>query len=361
MGRESTNYMLPLAILQILHVKTDEESPITVSEIKTELKEKYSLSASDDTIRAILDKLAEFLEQQPEGFNSAFLVKEIIPGEKGRKRRAYVSRRLFDDTEVNYLMATTELSQSTANNQGESDVLISKLNSLKAPSGRKESPVLRFTPEGSPKPSSTEIAKTCEELQRAIDQKKSISFSYIKYSAKPIRTDPRELAINQSATTKKHVSPYQIKYMNEHFFLLARQGRSSDLTTYRVDLIKEVSIDTETNKYKGVDPERIENFFVGSINGYGGKNEEILLRCTKKSVHYVIELFSDFSNFTMRRSQTEDGRIDVSFLGYPKGIEHWCLKFVDSIELIRPVKTRESLITRLTNNIYRGQNGDRKE
>ena len=58
MGRESTNYMLPLAILQILHVKTDGKSPITVSEIKTELRKKYSLSASDDTIRAMLDKLA---------------------------------------------------------------------------------------------------------------------------------------------------------------------------------------------------------------------------------------------------------------------------------------------------------------
>ncbi len=258
-------------------------------------------------------------------------------------------------------MATTELSQSTANNQGESDALISKLNSLKAPSGRRESPVLRFTPEGSPKPSSTEIAKTCKELQRAIDQKKSISFSYIKYSAKPIGTDPRELAINQSTTAKKHVSPYQVKYMNEHFFLLARQGRSSNLTTYRVDLIKEVNIDTEANQYRRANPERIESFFIGSINGYGGKNEKILLRCTKKSIHYVIELFSDFPGFKMQRSQTKDERIDVSFLGYPKGIENWCLKFIDSIELIRPTKTRESLTARLANNIYRNQNSGRNE
>lgn len=352
MVRKKTNYLLPLAIMEILHEDSDKNNPLTIKEIQEKLKSDYSFEASSDLIKDLFKDLSEYYSDCNKTTNLEKLSLEMhFEDTPNKTKKIFLSKRFFTDNEIDILTAPIELAPSTSSNK-ETDYLIKKLEKLKSPTGRSSSITLRPTAPNSPKPSATEIAEKINQLKDAIQNKQNISLEYVKYGTKASKKEGGKLDIENETERIENISPYLIKYINEHFFLLASGKRRhlKQLQILRIDLIKKLEILTD-KAYKDTSLENIEDYFLGSINGFSGKKEKIILNCNKKAIHYVIENFSDFENFRMEKGNNEN-QILVSFYGNPTGVSFWTQKFIDTIEIKEPVKTREELLTRLKNNAY---------
>lgn len=373
MPKSKTDYALPLTIAQILYSNTDEKNWLTIPSIKKILSAEFGYASkqypeqktetckkplpSDELVKKILVSLRDFFDNEQLKSSDSISPQIVLMDEPNKTLKAYLTKRCFDNEELDCLIQAFE-NAPFSNASKSNDVFIMKLNDLKSPAGKKDKDLLNTTPlretllDSSRKPSSTEVVRNYRILRRAIAAKKTVSFSYCRYGAKKDAINGGQLAVTRVPVKEvKGINPYLVRYIDNHYFLLAGGKRKNTLGVFRVDLLDNLIINDEAI-YRKRSEDELDGYFAGSINGYSGKEEVIVLKCNNKAIHYVIEHFSEFEDFTMNEIEDEPGIVKVSFKGYPRGVALWCQKFIDSIEFSEPKNERDALIERIGNNRY---------
>lgn len=384
----------PLAVERILMEFSDEEHPLTITQIIGYLKDIYGLEITAKPVRKIIADLEDFGNMTPKGpgekkpaLESGWeLATEMTygtPDKKGNihpgKALTWLSVRKFQDFEVDFLADSISSIPFVA--EGDLSDLYSRIQSLQSCHNRKDrilhrkdaankgaayvSDGMRQSEEAaSPKPGFDLFALNLELLKEAIDNKRTVSFDYLQYS---IEEDSKHGDMFQpklkqgernAGSRQNDRSPYRLQYMNDHYFLLTSGSKKTEkedaFHIFRVDLIDNLKVAEDGTKFIDlVNDDAAEDYFRGAVDGFGGSSETIKLRCDGFAYRYVVERFSDFAGFKVTKPKNYPEKwVCVQFEAFPKGVELWVQKFLKHIEFIEPEESRKNIIKKLKNNAY---------
>ncbi len=155
-----------LYLLKILMEKTDEDNPLTMKEIITELN-TYGIKAERKSLYADMEILRQFgLE---------------IETQRSKTTAYYIAHRLFELAELKPLVDAVQSSRFISENR--SDELISKLSSLTSESQARHLQRQVYV-DGRAKTMNDRVYYSIDQIHMAINEGKRISFRYFDYDMK---------------------------------------------------------------------------------------------------------------------------------------------------------------------------------
>lgn len=259
---------LKLLILEkILLNETDETHSLTGKELISKL-EAYGIRAERKTIYDDITSLQE------SGL-------DILAEKRGHANAYYVASRTFQDEEL-YVLADA-VSSSVFLTKKKSDALIKKLQTLtskyKAQGLRRNVYIANRT-----KTFNERIYYNINTIHEAIFSNFQIEFKYYEYS------------IDKKAQFRHggelySVSPYQLIWENDRYYLICYCNKHKRLCRYRVDRISEVRICEDKRRSLTVDENEIVKSLRATYDMYGGEMESVELEFDNSLINVVIDRF----------------------------------------------------------------------
>ena len=181
-----------------------------------------------------------------------------------------------------------------------------------------------------------EVFLNIEVLDEAIQDKKQVSFSYLKYD------------INKTLKKRRDkpyiVNPYGMVYMNEHYYLICNLSGKLNTSLYRIDHMKDVVIQSSSwdKEY-----ERKEDA-MDAVYAFSGKPEAITMRCDNIILDDVIDRFG--TNIFIRK--TSDTEFEFTVHAPPRGIKFWALQYLQYAEVLSPIWLKDQITSSILQNKY---------
>lgn len=431
--RKAVPYWVPLAAERIFmeYSGPGKGNRLSVSDVVRYLKDIYDCEVSDDYVREkLIPAMIEFGSIEPRLIEEDSLVdyfgwkmgSNASPAdganatgsdeaEKKKTRRKglywFEPGRLFEDHEIELLIGMVDASPFMVDK--DANDLVKKLRSLqfqgnramraflvdsdfdsvdgRAGEGDAERPACDSGKgDGEVRPSTDSVLLTLSKLYGAIVEKRTISFTKLKYSAKVdmagaelYRNDKRD---GESKNELKDVTPYALRYADGHCFLLTsrcdggeggsgavakverKNKKKDDFSIHRIDLMSDLKVsECDSAAYVELkDPREPFEYLCWSMNGMGGRRQRITMRCSEKALHFLIERFSGCEGWSVSmaragserdgRPEREKGWYTVTFEAPPKGIGFWVQKFLGDIDVVEPKWLRESIAKRVNLHPY---------
>lgn len=425
--RKAVPYWVPLAAERIFmeYSGPGKGNGLSVSDVVRYFKDIYDCEVSDDYVREkLIPAMIEFGSIEPRLIEEDSLVdyfgwkmgSNASPADganatgpdeaekkKTRKKGLYWFEpgRLFEDHEIELLIGMVDASPFMVHK--DANDLVKKLRSLQFQGNRAMRAFLVDSDfdsvdgragegdtersacdsekgNGEVRPSTDGVLFTLSKLYGAIVEKRTISFTKLKYSAR-VNMAGAELYRNdkqdgESKNELKDVTPYALRYADGHCFLLTsrcgedggKAGRENkkkdDFSIHRVDLMSDLKVsERDSAAYVELkDPREPFEYLRWSMNGMGGKRQRITMRCSEKALHFLIERFSGCEGWSVsmaRAGSEKDGRPEreedwytVAFEAPPKGIGFWVQKFLGDIDVVEPKSLRRAIKARVKENPY---------
>jgi len=262
---KSANQKRKLPILaKLLLEHSDEEHPISVSEMLTELQ-RWDISAER---KSIYDDMAQLVELGMD-----------VQHRGGKDGGWFIGERDFELAELKLLVDAVQSSRFLT--EKKSAALIKKLSGLasvhQARKLRRQVYVDRRI-----KTMNESIFYNVDKLHTAIAANRIITFRYFEYNMKKERVFRREGA-------RYRVTPFGLVWDNENYYLAAWDETKGDLRHYRVDKMADILISNTAGTERGDwDPEGYAGRHFGM---YSGRSCSLRLRCRSNLAGVVIDRF----------------------------------------------------------------------
>ncbi len=298
-----------LYILKMLHEKSDENHPIRMDSIIAML-DREGIKAERKSIYNDMDTLRDF------GYDIVLT--------KGKNGGYFLAYREFDVAELKVLVDAVQASRFITTKK--SKELIGKITKL---AGEHEEKNLKreVYVMNRIKSENESIYYNVDEIHRAIEQNRQITFQYLEYT------------LDKQAKPRKNgkiyqVSPRALAWNEEKYYLIAYDAEADCMKNYRVDKIKDIRITDEKRvileKDKQFDVTEYCNVAFGM---YSGENEMLTVRFPEPLIGVVIDRFGkDINVYT-----TEPGyftvRLKVAVSGQLFG---WLTGLGPEVKIISP-------------------------
>ncbi len=269
---KSSNQKLKLWYLyRILFENTDENNPITMPELITELS-RYGINAERKSLYNDIELLVNA------GVD--------IVSEKRDKFVYYMASRDFQVAELKLLVDCVQASKFiTAKKSAE---LIGKLEGLASNSQATELQRQVYISDRV-KTYNEKIYYNVDFLYDAINSNKKVAFRYYRYNtvgAKVFRNDGNEYV----------VSPYFMVYSDDNYYMVAHYPKRDGVSHFRVDKMTDIKIlDEKRDDIKSVAGEtfNIAEYTKKLFNMYKGDTKKVSLLCDESIISVVIDRFGD--------------------------------------------------------------------
>lgn len=269
---KSSNQKLKLWYLyQILFENTDENNPMTMPQLISEL-ERYGISAERKALYNDIELLVNA------GVD--------IVSEKRDKYVYYIASRDFQVAELKLLVDCVQASKFiTVKKSAE---LISKLEGLASNFQATELQRQVYINDRV-KTYNEKIYYNIDFLYSAINSNKKISFKYYRYNtvdSKVFRNDGKEYI----------VSPYFMVYSDDNYYMVAHYPKRDGISHFRVDKMTDIKIiDEKREDIKSVsgDDFNIAEYTKKFFNMYNGDTKKVSLLCDESIIGVVIDRFGD--------------------------------------------------------------------
>lgn len=172
-----------------------------------------------------------------------------------------------------------------------------------------------------------------EQLDESIEQKKKVRLSYLHYG----------LDKKQHETKIYTLSPYEMVYMNERYYLICVPDHDPHTRLYRIDRMKDIQILDEPRS-EAVARQEARN----AVYAYVGAPERIVMYCDLIILDDVIDRFG--TDIQLR--ERDENTFTASFSAPPRGIKFWALQYLSYVEIIEPAWLREEIIDSIGQNRY---------
>ena len=260
-----------LYIIEILKHNTDEDHPMSAQEICDRLDE-YGVSAERKSIYSDIEHLINFKYD---------IVYTRVP-----KPGYFLGSREFETPEIYLLCDAIRTAKFITPKK--SRELVQKLQNMLSvhqmaglETGLYISAELKCRNE--------EIFYNIDAISRAIAEKKKITFKYGVHTL----NDNREIVTKY----REHIiSPYAQTWQDDHYYLIGNYDKYDNLAHFRIDRIRSVSIIdekarpfSEVSEYKDIFD--VADYTKGLFNMFGGKTENIELRCEISLLEQIIDRF----------------------------------------------------------------------
>ncbi len=319
-----------LYVIDILKKYTDEEHPITA----TEICEKLASNGVTAERKAIYDDIAQLTDY---GFD---IIKTRTP-----KSGFFLASREFEIPEISLLIDAVKTAKFISAKK--TRVLVSKLEKMLSIYQVKKGDKSVFI-DYSEKSHNEEIFYSIDTISRAIESQKKIS---LKYGVRELNEN-REIVTNYKTRV---ISPYALTWQEDRYYLIGNYDKYDNLIHLRLDRMRSVEVLDEPLRHFSKFSSYTDTFDVSDYTKklfgmFGGDFEEIELRCSKDILEKVADRFSE--NLFIRNVTDEHFSITVK-AAVSEGLVTWIMNYGDKIKVLKPsnlidkIKLRAQTITNL--------------
>ena len=318
-----------LFIKQILDQKTNEDTCLTLTQIRDILKNEYKIDlevkAIGRNIKCLKDDCGYSIVKTGKGF--------------------FTEDREYDDTELKFLVDSVLSNRFIPRKNTEQ--LIKKIYNLTSPKLRDMTKYLESYNKYS-KTGNSEVFLNIELIEEAIAKNVQISFQYCNYNIN------KQLVARHDGKIY-YATPYRLIVKQQRYYLMSKDQEKGKLVYFKLDKIINVQIHEEL---PGDDINTLKSFKNG-INdqvlhdylpyAFGDKPEEIVLELIKTDdgIDVLCEWFGD----NVRFNQCSNGRIRATLKASPQAMSYFCLQFIEKFKVIRPVSVVNTMKERLENGL----------
>ena len=205
-----------------------------------------------------------------------------IENRRGRPSGYFLADRKFKLPELKILMDAVQSSRFLT--QKQSRELLRKLESLTSASEARKLQYQTYTVPGVKSPNG-EVYKSIEGIYAAIADNCQISFQYYEW-------DFTKNLKQKRGGEQYRVSPWNLIWKNENYYLIGLDEKSGIVKHYRVDKIKHINI--EKNRRNGesfFQKFDMEKFSAGTFGMFGGKETSVRMEFENRFVGVVLDRF----------------------------------------------------------------------
>lgn len=309
-----TSKLKTLLIYQILEKYSDEDNPLSTTQLIDMLKE-YGINCERKSIYADIEALNEI------GCD--------ILSVKSPKRGFFMASRKFEIPEVMLLIdAVTSAGFITPK---KTRILVDKLESLMSVEQAKTMTSQVYVDANSSKCDNEEIYITIDRLHGAIMGKKKVKFIYKR------RCIDAKNKKNYTEKTFK-VSPYALIWKDDHYYLIGNHEKYNNLMNLRIDRIKKlVILDDDARPINEVSSYENEldtrDYSSKMFNMFSGEECKVTLICDLNLQEEMLDRFGnsikleaiDLSHFKTTVTAT-----------LSDGLVSWIMQYGDGVKVVEP-------------------------
>ena len=283
-----------LYLLKILLERTDEEHPLSTTQLIGILNEEYGISAHRTTITKDIAALVEY------GLDIVTI--------HSTQSKYFVASRKFELPELKLLIDAVEIEKiHTMTSPGQ----VAKLK-------RNNYVVNRI------KPDNEQIYYIIDAINEAINAGKQISFQYYDY------TGLKKKVLKNKGEIYK-LNPYKLLWCGDYYYVLGYSEKKSKVINFRVDRIASKPEILDKNIIPMPDDFDIENYTKEVFFMFSGEKVLVDLRCDNSLMKTMVDRFGE--DVTSFRVQTEVSA-SPTFFG-------WVFGFNGKVQILAPESVKE--------------------
>lgn len=312
-----------LRILQILHDYSDCDHALSQAEIAAILLKKYSIAIERKAVSRNLSYLKEA------GF-------EIEPGKRG----VYLSARDFEDSELHMLIDGVLSSRNIT--AGHARDLIKRISALSNVYFKSNVKYINYANDWS-RTENHELFLNIEKIDEAIETGRRIHYDYNKYGPdKKFRK-----------TSEDTVSPYQLLFQNQRYYLMAYSDYWKNMVFRRLDHMTNMTVTDEKARPLESIPGYERSIDYKSLSSsrpymFAGEPEETEFNADVSVTDQVIDWFGTGANI---RKLGDGKTIRVKVKVCAAAMKYWAMQYIDYVEVLRPKPLREEIRASLDNGL----------
>lgn len=315
MARENYRKVKLLKLLELLRKRTDEQHPMTTSEI----------CAAMDELGIPCDR--RIVKQDVDNLND--LGYEVMVTMVGHEKAYYVEDRSFSLPELKILIDAVHASSFIT--EKKSEELIEKLAAL---AGEHRAEVLKrnMVCFNTRKHSNEKILYTIDTLEEAILTQKKVIFLYFDL-------DENGQRIYRRGGHHYVVEPVALVFNEDNYYLTSYSSRHDSTSNYRVDRMDAVEIVEEPCGEKAVAlRDEVAAYTEQAFKMFGGQLEDVALEFDRGLIGVVYDKFGEsvkmIPSGENRCIATVKVRISPVFWG-------WLFQFAGQMDIISPARLNE--------------------
>lgn len=318
-------------IIEILKKYTDEEHPMNATQICDKLS-AYNVTAERKAVYNDIEQLI-FL-----GFD---IIKTRVP-----QSGFFLGSREFEIPEISLLSDAVKTAKFISVKKTRE--LVSKLDDMMSVYQVSSKKMGIYIDEDS-KTKNEEIYYTIDTVSRAIENRKQVKF---KYTLRKIG-DNKQI---ETDTAERTVSPYALTWQDDHYYLIGNYEKYDNLIHLRIDRMhaaEETEFPirpfSEVSDYKNYFD--VADYTKRLFGMFGGKIEEIELKCSKDMLEQVLDRFGENIFISKLTEKTFNFTYSAAV---SDALVTWIINFGDKIEAVKPESLRNMIKDRITsiNGIY---------
>lgn len=303
-----------LCLLKILHERSDEEHPLSTTQLIQLLKSEYGVEAYRTTVAADIEQLTAF------GVD--------IYTVHSTQNKYFLSSRLFELPELRLLTDAVESSRFITDKK--SRELLTKIGTLTSCYHADTLSRSIFSDTGF-KQHNEQGYYVIDAISSAIEQKKKISFQYYQYNS----VKQREL---KNGGKPYLVSPFRMVWNGDYYYLLGYSDKHHGMVCFRVDRILRQPKLTDEAAVPMPNEQVLNRYLKTTFRMFGGQRQNVNLYCDNSMMNAVIDQFGtdvavhpgDAGHFIVR---TEVAVSPIFF--------RWVFSFAGKIRILSPSGVRD--------------------
>lgn len=304
-----------LYILKLLYDNTDEEHPMSTTDIIRNLAD-INISAHRKTVASDIEQLEEF------GIDVITI--------KSTQNKYFIGSREFELPEVKLLVDAVESSKFITPKKSEE--LIEKLSHLVSQEQAKELNRHIFIDKRI-KPENEEIYYIVDAIHTAIAKNKQVEFKYYEY------TQEKEKVYKNNGLIYK-LSPYALTWSEDHYYVIGYCKKHGKISKFRVDRMAKIKI-SDRNSVPMPDGFNGADYARKIFEMYDGVIKTVELKCTNDLMKVIIDRFGEDINTVSLGSNCFKVIADISvsptFFG-------WVFQFAGKMSIIAPAVVKQEYI-----------------
>lgn len=311
-----------LKLMEMLRQETDEDHPMTTSEICRRLGE-MGISCERRTVGKDVKVLRE------NGF-------EIMSELSGHENSYWISDRSFDLPELKILMDAVQAARFIPEDKTEQ--LIAKIAVL---GGSHQAELLRgnIVRFNTRKHSNQSIFYNVQTIEEALQQKKRLSFRYYDL-------DENLEKVYRMEGGRYHTEPVSLVYDDNNYYMLSYSQKYDHLVTYRVDRMDQVHKESEdlSDEARGKIDETgriVEEAF----RMYLGETKTVTIQFHDRLIGVMYDKFGEDLSIHRIDGQVCEAEVDIQISPPFWG---WLLQFPIDVQLTAPEDVKEEYARQLS-------------
>ena len=303
-----------LYLKKILEERTDEEHPLSTTQLINILNEEYGISAHRTTVTKDIAALQEF------GMDIVTI--------HSTQSKYFVASRKFELPELKLLIDAVESSKFITKKK--SDALIEKIHTLTSPAQVKKLKRNNYVVNRI-KPDNEQIYYIIDAINDAINMGKQISFRYYDY------TGLKKKVLRNKGEIYK-LSPYKLLWNGDNYYVIGYSEKKRKVINFRVDRIAGTLEILDKDVIAMPDDFDIENFTKEVFFMFPGKSIMVDLRCDNSLMKTMVDRFGE--DVTTLAYDMISFRIQTEVSASPTFFG-WVFGFNGKVQILAPESVKE--------------------